>query len=164
MSSFVVSPEHIKVLAIFAASQPEGVSGMDIRVNPRHFAELESTPEHLVLDREHMANLYARILYDENLRSVRFLYGELDIEDLPGLIHKPEVITITQEECYLSTMHRSSIEILKWANCLEYQSCDCPDYKQTLASRLLDQIRHSAILELPGYEDVPWEYYEKSVS
>ena len=151
MSAYIVSPEHIKQLALFASERTGGYGQGHCRVDPRY---LNGAKECSGLT---LANHYADILYQENVRSVRARYPDDKWDDLPGLIVKPiRVVCKPQDAVKVSV-----VAILKMCAGLEYQSCETTDYRSTLGFRLLDSIRGAAIKELPGYEDAPWDYNEE---
>lgn len=164
MSAFICGPDHIKALAIFAAHDNR-LHGMN--VDPRYFkydggdARMEGRPSHEV------ATYYANILYCENIRSVQGRYPDSNFDDLPGLIHKPEMLEVETHECFEqytdSRLTLKPVDILKMCACLDYQSCETDDWDKTLAYRLLQRIRLAAISLLPGYEDAPWEYNKPEV-
>lgn len=134
MSAFVVTEEHIKELAAFWA-----------------------TADHWTRKNEDDATKVARVLLAENLRSVRYRYPGDD--ELPGPIETPEADTLSMRLRDIANRKvRNPVWILKMADCLEYQSCETPDWKDTEAKALLDSIRRLAIAKLPGYDEAPWGY------
>lgn len=165
MSAFICGPDHIKALAIFAAHDTR-LHGMN--VDPKYFrydggdARMEGRPSHEV------ATYYANILYCENIRSVQTRYPKDTFDDLPGLIHKPEMLEVSRAECAEQyndiRFALQPVDILKMCACLAYQCCETDDWESTLAYRLLNKIRLAAISLLPGYEDAPWEYDKPQVT
>lgn len=141
MSAFICNPEHFHALAAFATQgnvySPAGIEPAWLRSRCEEYLV---TPE-----REHDATV-ARILYLENVRSVDYRYGEKNEID-------PEYWNIRSYPPVNNPVH-----ILKMCACLEYQSCETPDYRDSLAYLLLTRIRAKAIKSLPGYEDAPWDY------
>jgi hypothetical protein len=85
----------------------------------------------------------ASILYAENVASVNYRYDESTDATLPS----PAFYRFTQ----IPALH-----ILSCLNCLEYQSCEHPEWNESVAAQLLNQIRRAAIRALPGYEHAPW--------
>lgn len=156
MSAFVCSEDHFKALAIFAAARGNGFGG-NSRVNPVYLDRLSDAEKQL--DGARLAELYADILYDENLRSVGARYPNEGIDDLPGFDDKPDRIEITGYDMARPAYLRlKPVDILKMCDCLEYQSCETDDYRKTLGFKLLNKIRSAAICDLPGYEDAPWDF------
>ena len=171
MSAFICSPEHFKALAIFASSRVGGYGSAHLRVDPRYVEQLDLGGKYLAschvdqfadLNQHELATLYADVLYQENIRSVFAHYPQdKTINDLPGLIDKPDHIVVTGRDeslaCYRSQV--SPVAILKMCDCLEYQYCETEDGEKSLAHVLMQNIRKAAIRQLPGYEDAPWDYH-----
>jgi len=95
--------------------------------------------------------LVARILYDENVKSVAHRYPNDAPDELPGSTGTVPLFRSTNP-------HRAypAITILKALDCLEYQSCEHPGWEDSLARFIVDQLRKAAIHNLPGYNDAPW--------
>jgi hypothetical protein len=157
MSAFVCSQDHFKVLGIFAARQIGGYGSGRLTVNPKY---VDGLPEDvLTLRNSELAEAYANILYNENVRSCQARYPQDTFSGLPGEGGKPDSITIlNQEYAMQGSLRLPAVSILKMCDCLEYQSCETEDYRATLAWELLNHIRKEAWRQLPGYEDAPWDY------
>ena len=86
---------------------------------------------------------------------------------MPGEIEKPEIIEVTRAEMHdqYSDIRLAvpPLHILHMCSCLEYQSCESPDWRETLAYRLILAIKDAAIRALPGYDDAPWEYTKPEI-
>lgn len=159
MSAFICGPDHIKALAIFAAHRTPGHGP---NVDPRYF-KYDGGDERMYGRSDHeLATYYANILYAENIRSVQTRYPSDSFEDLPGPCEKPEMLNITATEVFeqygLAPFTLKPVDILKMCACLDYQSCETDDWRNTLAYRLILRIETAATRQLPGYEDAPWEY------
>ena len=132
MSAYIVSDKTINVIIDWVATHSQFDS-------------------HLYLSRDEVFNLrdrrdlqrLAEILKAENQRSVNYRYGE----DLP-------VDSITFQRSPFRRM--TAVEILKLCDCYSYQACECEDWPETRACRILDRIRDRAIYQLPGYDEAPW--------
>ena len=161
MSAFICGEDHFKVLAIFAASRIHGSWRVDPRYHPRLPYQDDGRGIENLTDTE-LTTLYADVLYQENIRSVRERYPKDKWEDLPGPSVKPIHIVASGRERALAAYRRTPVQILKMCDCLEYQSCETDDYRESIAFELLEAIRRAAIRELPGYEDAPWDYYPES--
>jgi hypothetical protein len=156
MSAFICGQDHIKALAVFAVGKRYG----SMRVAPNYFrhdyapaAQMDGRGE------TDVATFYANILYCENVRSVQSRYSDCGHDDLPGPISKPEMLTVTTRDVFeLGSGTLRPLDILKMCDCLEYQSCETDDYRETPAFKLLDRIRGAAIHALPGYDDAPWDW------
>ena len=156
MSAFICGPDHFKALAIFAASRSGGYGSARTRVDPRY---IEKLPEIVKAQQgTELASAYADILYQENVRSVRGRYPSDTWETLPGPIVKPLHIIVSGQDTCSAKLRLQPVWILKMCDCLEYQSCETDDYRQTLGFDLLDRIRGAAINALPGYDAAPWDY------
>lgn len=159
MSAFICGSDHIKALAIFAAhsSRPHGMN-----VDPRYFKHEGGDERMYGRPEEEIATYYANILYCENIRSVQGRYPNDTFEDLPGPCDKAEQLEVSSLEAFAqysdARLTLTPLDILKMCDCLEYQSCESADYRETLAWRLLGMIRRAAWRALPGYDDAPWEY------
>ena len=157
MSAYIVTPEHIRALAVFAAGRTgTGYGQARRRVDAsilRHLGgeDMGGKPEAAV------ASYFADVLYQENIRSVRARYPDDKWDDLPGLCVKPIRVPVSAAHMARPDPLRP-VDILKMCDCLEYQSCETSDYHGTTAATLLQAIRKAAISELDGYDDAPWEY------
>lgn len=154
MSAYVVDPETIKALVVFATKRHHGSYNVDPRYLKTWHPEAERW--YYAGDGEpSLAEQYAEVLYRQNIRSVLTRYPNDTWDTMPGPINPPATITITPaDELRLSNV--KAVTILKACDCLEYQSCETEDYEQTFAYKLLDRIRGAAIRALPGYDDAPW--------
>ena len=160
MSAYICGPDHFKALAIFAALKD---NQGQCRVDPRYVEGLKHEEAALrglnnfTLDE--LATLYANTLYQENIRSVRARYPSDTWDELPGPCVKPLHLLVTSADRSNRALRLKPIAILKMLDCLNYQSCETDDWRDTVAFRLLECIRSAAIRTLPGYEDAPWDYY-----
>jgi hypothetical protein len=151
MSAYVCDEDHIKTLAMFAASRGRhGQSGNVPEYWLRHFGGKDMsghTPAEV-------ATYFAQVLLDENIRSVAYRYQDSDLDNLPGPVPTPREITVTD-----SDMHKAReinpLQLLKMCACLNYQSCESEDWRQTVAYTLLGGIKDAAINKLPGYDESP---------
>lgn len=154
MSAFICNPDHIKAIAIFAAA------GHDSPVSDswlRHMMVRAGAPGAQQWTGG-KAEIIANILYRENVKSVAYRYSEPEFSPgLPGPCDRPARIDVTAGNLMYQRV-RNPIHILKMCQCLEYQSCEHPDYRISLAYQLLQAIVSGAISKLPGYDDAPWEY------
>lgn len=80
------------------------------------------------------------ILWNQNYRSVNYRYH--DNQESPKYYFKQNVV--------------SPVQVLKLISCLDYQSCETPDWEQTQAFKLLDEIKSIVINSLPGYAEAKW--------
>ena len=140
MSAFMVHPEHLKELAAYAG----GIGTFGVRVTASWLEDIMGR-HGISLPRPWTTlDAVAEILRAENARSVAYRYGE-----------EPSTETVRAE---MRPPRLGPVAILKMLACLEYQSCECPDYRESAAHQLIERLRVLAISELDGYEDAPWEY------
>lgn len=127
MSAFVVSKNHVAALAHYAINKQIWFDGRSAR-------------------REDFKTIY-QTLAAENVRSVCHRYAGDKAENYASFVSgrgvKPHVIV-------------DPVQIIKLADCLDYQSCETDDWKETEAYRLLEKIRNAAISNLPGYFTAEW--------
>jgi hypothetical protein len=133
MSAFIVSNTHINALVRFATENNISVYG-NLK-QPLHVSGNEDAT--------------AQMLHDENVRSVNARYsGSTQAERVVYMIDAPLL---------------SPVQAIKAAQCLQYQSCETDDWKETAANLLLEAIIGKAIRLLPGYSESPWVIRESSL-
>lgn len=142
MSAFEVSDKHVSAIL-------QGVYGTDYRGFNiwRYLDDKEPTQEQFSLLSK--AKQEANVLMSENVRSVRYCYkhhGDRSNEPL----------LVGQVQLDLKAEPLPVLQVLKLIDCLEYQSCECPDWKSTEAYKLLCDYRSKLIRKLPGYNDAKW--------
>jgi len=103
------------------------------------------------------ANEVGQMLLDENIRSVMCRYEDSTITDLPGRIDAEYLIPFVHR---YTRRKPKAIEAIKLAQCLDYQSCEHPEWETSEAKAFCDALIQSMIFELPGYDDAPWEWRE----
>lgn len=84
----------------------------------------------------------AQLLLDENVRSVNYRYQENG--EAGQIVYEIDAPDLT------------AVQVIKLAQCVEYQSCETPDWDKTMAKQLIDAIIQQAIVKLPGYDAAPW--------
>lgn len=129
MSAYLVDYKTIQALVQFAA-RPEYGSPASYYWNGERF---------LITDESQIG----QILWSENNRSVNYRYDE----------QKPNP---NYKHTHSYRLTPPPLHIIKLCDCLDYQSCETPDWNTTEAHAVLQYIRERAIHELPGYEDAPW--------
>jgi len=87
-----------------------------------------------------------KTLADANVRSVCHRYGE-SADEYDSLLPPPD--SRRAPKC-------SAIEIVKLCDCLDYQSSETDDWRESEACKLLGRIRNAAINALPGYDEAKW--------
>jgi hypothetical protein len=92
-----------------------------------------------------------QMLWSENLRSVQCRYEDTKPTELPGTDDIP-----------LYDAHApwpqpiDPVEVLKAADCYEYQSCEHPGWETSESRSFIMRLRQRAWQHLPGYDDAPW--------
>lgn len=161
MSAYIVSRAHIRYLVSAAQSytlfQHHGhlswVWDIDRNAGTYKRAEIHRGDS----DR---ANAVGKMLWDENIRSVRYRYP--NTENLPGPIGESYeyVHDWTYDgEQYVRVLHLLRIDplaVLKACDCLDYQSCEHPGWDGSEANAFLEALRKAAYRAIPGYENAAW--------
>lgn len=135
MSAYICNPEHIGALAAFAA-HPKTGSVISECLGP------EINP----IGR---AILVAELLMRGNIESVAYRYNEKPAPPVD------EFIASAEEYAAYYIRHPPTlrpIDIIRMVECLDYQSCEPPNWNESLAKRQLDWILSAAIRQLPGYD------------
>lgn len=103
--------------------------------------------------------MVGKILWAENARSVIHRYRLLGSEEAAGYI--------AQIDAYRWTNYGAGkpAAVLKSADCLDYQSCETPDWQSTGAYRLLAEIREAfgKHRDTAAYQAAPWGASERNV-
>lgn len=135
MSAFILSNAHLSA-----------VIGYACRKNIRFSCEIPGTlgfTSCAVAGNED--EIFAE-LASQNARSVGHRYALEDDEVASG--------------SYILTAPKlSAIEVIKAAQCIDYQSCEHPEWSTSKAKRFIDAVVSSAISDLPGYGDAKWSIY-----
>ena len=131
MSAFIVSDTHINALVRYAS-----------RHNVRAFYG-NPLAMFQVKDNEQAT---AELLLAENVKSVNYRYRD------------NEVMSITYDR---GAPILTAIQAIKAAQCLRYQSCECDDFEESIAFKLIEAIISDAIPRLEGYESAQWAISDK---
>lgn len=151
MSAYICQPEAFGLLGAYAV------------INDCIIYDWEDRKAKKLLN----AQRVARGLASENVRSVSHRYPN-DLDDLPGPGLKiPDIYEAASiyaahflvNPGYVNSL--SPIQIWKLAQGMDYQSCECDDYNNTLAWRQLDWIKNQAVRTMKGYEAADWAYERK---
>lgn len=137
MSAFVVNESHIDVLMQFATRFRA------YRGSNYYYWNGESHK----ITRDNVSELGQKLL-DENYKSVNYRYNDNEIPD--KYVYKVPSRTYTP------------VEILKACACLNYQSCEHPEWEESEAYAILETIKSDAINALPGYEEANWEITDQA--
>ena len=151
MSAFVVSKKQIDLILTFAIMKG---FYFDRMMNPSNMYKVT----------EENASDIGQMLWDENHRSVNYRYKE--DESTPSYTFKKTYIYSYSKEVWneqTKTMERRTLEsninalsMINFLKCLDYQSCEHPEYKGSIAEHNINSWVSSACSHLPGYSDLPW--------
>jgi len=134
MSAYVVEQNFIAAIVRTAQEGPA-----DVPVWPGEWTEP-------YIWRGMSADTVGKLLFLENIKSVQARYGE-DTDMVPtgsGLKYQPgRVRRLNVAEC------------LGALDCYEYQACEHEAWPDTEAHTFVDQLRHSLIAHVTGYEWCP---------
>lgn len=97
---------------------------------------------------------WGQTLWDENKHSVKYRYPDCEGDDLPGPIGCDFVYG--KHEISIGKRKYSPVQILKACHCLEYQSCEHPEWEDSQARAFLADVRESMERKVPGYEEASW--------
>ena len=152
MSAYICNPEHIGILAAYAAVN-------DCAIYRWRMSDSILTAQNV-----------AKGLALENIRSVAHRYPDDKDGERPGPCLKDADII---EACQIYAGHFAKrlggvivmaedvlkpVQVLKLVSSLDYQSCETDDWEMTLAAQQLRWIMSDAISHLDGYEDADWSF------
>jgi hypothetical protein len=144
VSAYIVNPEHLGILAAYAAFHRVVISAWS------HDQTVQA------------AQQVAIGLAKENIRSVAHRYPDTRDGERPGpnlrAAEIEEAAAIYAGHFITHPQRITPTQILKLLECLEYQSCETRDWPQTLAYQQLGWIRAAAIRSLPGYDQAQWTF------
>lgn len=129
MSAFIVNETHIDALVTYAVNK-----------RASYWDEINQTRVDITTFN---ADRIGQILHDENVRSVNYRYAETDKSD--------------EYRWHFYTKPLSAAQVIKACDCLDYQSCETPDWEESTAWRILQEIKSTAMRHIPGYESAEWE-------
>ena len=153
MSAYVVDRDHIRYLVAAAAGRAWSLRGSKFSwwSERRQTRISVLSDDYPGLTEDGMTESeFGQMLWDENIRSVRYWYDDPDT--LPGPIDETFVyihVPVAASE--------DPVQTLKAIHCLEYQSCEHPEWKDSEAYAALQALAHRAIRALPGYDDAGWD-------
>lgn len=156
MSAYLCNPEHIAALAAFAARGRRGggdeavIHEWDTRAG--NFANAASV---------------AAGLAEANIRSVAYRYPNDKDGERPGPSMKDADYTafcakVAQRYAGRPPALRP-VDILSLCAGYEYQACEDPNWRESLAARQMEWIRNKATRALPGYDDAPWSFNDRTI-
>lgn len=97
----------------------------------------------------------ANMLWNENVKSVRYRYSDHAENDLPGPIGEDYKITLRDFNgaCFDSF---KPVQVLKSCDCYVYQSCEHEAWPKSEARAFIESLRGGAWRALPGYDLAEW--------
>jgi hypothetical protein len=146
MSAFVVDREHIEYLIEAGLYFGFRERGPLTWLGPGK-GSYESRRREL---NSETASQVGQVIWAENHRSVSYRYEEA--QACPEYRHVSRALP----------MRLDPVQVLKSIACLDYQSCECPDWEETEAYAFLERLRDAAIHALPGYEAATWGAPERA--
>lgn len=175
MSAWIVSKEHVDLLVTYACrgyrSQyaGDGRAAQWIVENPADTPWTEWThrdARHEVdVDGETVSgpDYLGRLLWTENVRSIHYRYP--DTQD-GGTYPGPLDFSAGEAMGYRHREHGyvlTPLEAIHACDCLDYQSCEHPEWRTSEAYRALQAIRELAIASIEG-DRGPWGWDEASLA
>lgn len=139
MSAYIVSKRHIDFLVHAAICYGR----------PGRLRYGEMPVEYVTADR------VGRDLWRENCISVAYRYPDCAPDDLPGPVPTPDPEEYEYADPRLG--FPKPVAVLAALDCLEYQSCEHPGWRESAAHEFCRSLRLAAIRHLPGYDDAEWE-------
>ena len=136
MSAFIVSPKTIRVVCRFY----------------KHLSRYQ-------LGKHFNFENGVKLLLDENIKSIKYRYPDLTGNEITSFLPDYDYNTyLAEAQSFIITdLQYKPIEIIRACHCIEYQSCEHPDYYNSDAFNLLHDIIKSAIYNIPGYEEARGE-------
>jgi hypothetical protein len=156
MSAYVVDPRTIDYLVAWAQRHRYQRSGLQVRI-PRTLAKadlpawLDYQPGDSFYAVSVRADELGQLLMAANVKSVRHRYPDCPTDDMPGPVDQRNVWR------YRFTPIQADLNaawVIKSCDCLDYQSCEVEDWRDSLAYAVVQAIREDAIGELT--DDAPW--------
>ena len=151
MSAYIVDRAHIDYLICAALYMRTRIH------NDRHTWHHNGQHHELIPAN---VNDVGQMLWDENFKSVKYRYEETPLDDLAGYggESKYEFGGRGAFEKY------DPVQVIKACNCLEYQSCEHPEWEASEAHAFINALIALAICEIPGYEAAEWGAPRKGVT
>lgn len=159
MSAFMVSKVHIDLLvdvAVNGSREGRWRYGNPVRWWIRRPQDGKA-PETKSADAD-QADGIGLLLADQNARSVRYRYADLDAAQII-----PDWFGFGRYKWQRPVYRLTALEALSAINCYEYQACETPDYDGTEAKLFCEALRGKLIRNLPGYDGLPWEWTPERV-
>ena len=152
MSAYIVSKSHINALV-----QAGLRSGMRARFT-WYTRDEDGNLTRMEL-RHDNADAVGQMLLDENIKSVSSRYPSDRLSELPGRTNSEYLMPF---EWKPFVKQPTPLEAIKLIRCYEYQSCEHTEWDTSEAKQFCDCLKDWLISDLPGYDDAPWEWEDRS--
>ena len=146
MSAFVVDRAHIEFLVSAAMSRRLSPA----RLGPMGWQGATGRKSLACNDYEHAAAV-AQMLWDENVRSVRYRYP-----DCTDDLHGPIDCDFQYGEHRHASLTPDPVAVLKAIAGYAYQTCEHPEWETSEAFSFCESLKAHAINVLPGYAEAAW--------
>lgn len=157
MSAFVVPRLHIDLLVKVAITGP-----LDADANPCMAFPLRSVDrEERKLTAEIQPSELGALWLVENVRSVTYCYPEtVSVGSVPWIDEE-----WAQAYRYTDPSYRMTCaETARAITCMEYQSCEHPEWTDSDAKHALDRLRDEVLDHLPGIASAPLVWTARELS
>lgn len=155
MSAFIVSATHVDVLLSVALHGSSDSAGSSREWSPPHLEE-PGRPLSAVT-----CSVLGAALLAECIAAVSRGNPGCPMRELPG----PWPMPIPEQYEFTDFGPCANVaEACKAIDCFEYQSCDHPEWAQSLARRFCDRLRRALIAALAGHEEAPWEWTPETLA
>src|ERR1700678_1161010 len=138
MSAWVVSHHHIDLLVSAAIDHAVSFKSLDI-------GALETATEN-------NAQALGLMLWTENVRSVVYRYNLAGSEEERDYL---SALTAYRFRRYSNVRASAAASALA---CYDYQACECPDYRETVAAFFVSRLEQAVGEKPSGYDSEPWGF------
>jgi len=146
MSAWIVNREHIiylvKAAKIFKVVLSHTRFG-------RKIYRFEEMSDDTLLE-------FAQTIYNENVKSVSSRYPDDPVDELPGPTDGTTLTLKDVTDTVWNTRAFDPVQVIKSADCYDYQSCEHDDYEKSLASDFIKTLISHATGKLDGYDGAEW--------
>lgn len=175
MSAFVVGKAHVDLMVKVGL---EGPRGRAVRPDTAWYGVRWSAerPEsdwtladwqraHRTLDATN-ADEVGDMLVRENVRSVMHCYPDTrEGGPIPGPCDDYWREPYRYPFTFRAMGYRmTAVEGLKAVRCYEYQSCECPDWRESEAFRFCEALTSALVSALPGMDEAPWDWSQDELA
>jgi hypothetical protein len=144
MSAYVVDRNHIRYLV-------EAAQHIAIRDHSPNFSWYHNGQRQEL--NELNASEVGQMLWNENIASVQYRYPEDTDDTMPGPMGETFIYYHQMAGPYFEF---EVAQILKAADCYEYQSCEHPTWESSSARNFIQALVKRAYSHMDGYDDAKW--------